>query len=159
MENKLKFTLNSFFFELNNESKINNQNFEFILSYDFNTFTNLMKNESFLNLILNEKEIKLIRVYQFFLQYIKYTHNHLNEKKNNLTLLLTTQNQIINKSKVLLSQQIKNIEFLKNSIENTSDNIIHFDYLHKFISIEKNKEEDDENENTNNLSDGEIVIN
>ena len=56
-----------------------------------------MKNESFLNLILNEKEIKLIRVYQFFLQYIKYTHNHLNEKKNNLTLLLTTQNQIINK--------------------------------------------------------------
>ena len=80
-----------------------------------------MKNESFLNLILNEKEIKLIRVYQFFLQYIKYTHNHLNEKKNNLTLLLTTQNQIINKSKVLLSQQIKNIEFLKNSIENTSE--------------------------------------
>jgi hypothetical protein len=158
MENKLNFSLNSFSFELNNESKFNNQNFENILSYDFNTFINLMKNESFLNLILNEKEIKLIRVYQFFLQYIKYTHNHLNEKKNNLTLLLTTQNQILKKSEILLSHQIKNIDFLKNSVKNTSDNIIHFDYLHKFISFEKNKEED-EDENTNNQSDGEIVIN
>jgi len=157
MEDKLKYRSNPFIFEIKkNISNINTENFESLFLLEFPTLIDLLNNESFSNIVLNEKEKKIIIIYQYFIQYINYTINHLNKKKNNLNTFLNAQLEIFNKSNIILNDQLNKIKYLKNKIENISKNIFHFEYLHNFLGIneEKNNTKYDDFED---LSDGEIL--
>lgn len=86
---------------------------------------------------MRKEESKLVKIYQAVIQYINYTNEHLERKKNILEDLCDQQTLYSNKADEILAKQKEKIKLLEARHSDLDDSLLHMEFLIKKLGLKE----------------------